>query len=197
MREMFPPGLPDDAFIRGKVPMTKSEVRAVTMSKARLRDGLRVLDIGAGTGSLTIEAALLCPAGTVTAVERDAEALGVLAQNIAHFGVRNVTVIPGEAPDALAGHGPFDRIFLGGFGGHLEEILAVLPNLLTPGGRVVANTIGMESTAAVLSTFRNAPWTEWEIVQISVSRGVPVWQSLTRFEALNPVWITSAQLGEA
>jgi len=190
----FPPGLPDDAFIRGSVPMTKSEVRAVTMSKARLGDGMRVLDIGAGTGSFTIEAALLCPNGEVVAVERDPEALEVLYKNIAHFGVTNVTVIAGEAPGVLAGIAPFDRIFLGGTGGNMAQLLAMLPGMLTPGGRAVSNTIGLESSAEVIASFRKAPWAEWEVVQISVARGVPVWDTLTRFEALNPVWIASAGL---
>lgn len=195
MNDYFPPGLPDDAFIRGDVPMTKSEVRAVTISKARLRNGMRVLDIGAGTGSFTIEAALLCPAGEVTAVERDPEALELLDRNIAHFDVKNVTVIAGEAPDALIGLAPFDRIFLGGTGGKMGELLEMLPSLLTPDGWVVSNTVCLESTFEVLSRFRRAPWVACEVVQVSVARGVPAGSRLTRFDALNPIWIVSAQVG--
>ncbi|MHB0934765.1 MAG: methyltransferase domain-containing protein [Armatimonadota bacterium] len=78
--ECYPSGMPDELFMRGDVPMTKAEVRAITMSKARLRPGMRVLDIGAGTGSLTVEAALLCPGGEVLAVERDPEAVDLLRQ---------------------------------------------------------------------------------------------------------------------
>lgn len=191
---VYPPGIPDDEFIRGTVPMTKAEVRAVTMSKARLRDGQRILDIGAGTGSFTVEAALLCPGGTVVAVEKDPEALELLQRNIAHFGLTNVTIVEGVAPAILDGMDPFDRIFLGGTGGRMGDLLAVLPGLLRPGGRVVSNTIGLESSAQIIAAFRREPWAEWEVVQISVARGVPVWDTLTRFEALNPVWIAAASL---
>lgn len=192
--DYYPPGIPDELFIRGAVPMTKAEVRAVTMSKARLRDAMRVLDIGGGTGSFTIEAALLCPLGEVVVVERDPEALELLRRNIAHFNVSNVTVVEGEAPDVLKGMARFDRIFLGGSGGRMSDLLHLLPTLLTPGGRVVSNTIGIESTNEIITHFRRAPWQHWEIVQISVARGVPVWDTLTRFDAQNPVWIAAAEL---
>lgn len=190
----YPPGIPDEEFIRGSVPMTKAEVRALTMSKARLRDGMRILDIGAGTGSFTIEAALLCPTGGVVAVERDPEALELLRQNIAHFRVTNVTIIEGEAPDVLTRMEPFDRIFLGGTGGRMTELLEALPALLGPGGRVISNTIGLESTVEVETRLRQAPWRNWEMVQVSVSRGVPIGPRLVRFDPLNPVWIVAADI---
>lgn len=193
--EIIPPGLPDHLFLRGKVPMTKSEVRAISIAKARLRPTHRVLDIGAGTGSFTIESALLCPQGQVVAVERNPEALELLRQNIAHFALSNIEVRSGEAPDILHGLAPFDRIFLGGSGGRLGEILALLPSLLTQDGRLVANAICLESTMQIWDVMKQAPWQEPEIVQISVARGVPVGESLTRFEAMSPVWICSAGVG--
>ncbi len=192
--DVYPPGMPDECFFRGNVPMTKAEVRAITLSKARLRDGQRVLDLGAGTGSFTVEAALLCPHGAVTALERDPEALAVIDENLRRFALSNVTVVAGEAPGALAGLGPFDRIIIGGTGGRLGDILAALPGVLTPGGWVVSNTIGLESTMDVLTGLRAAPWTACEIVQVSISRGVPLGK-LTRLEPLNPIWVISAQLG--
>lgn len=192
--DAYPPGIPDDQFIRGSVPMTKAEVRAITLSKARLRDGMRVLDIGAGTGSFTIESALLCPHGEVVAVERDPAALALLHQNIAHFGVGNVTVVPGEAPEVLDGLPPFDRIFLGGTGGRMGALLDVLPEYLLPGGRVISNTIGLESTVEVLNRLRESPWRDWEIVQVSIARGAPIGERLVRFDPLNPVWVTVASL---
>jgi len=190
---VYPPGIPDTEFIRGDVPMTKAEVRALTLSKARLRDGLRVLDIGAGTGSLSIEAALLCPRGEVTAVERARGALELLDRNIARFGVTNVAVVAGEAPDALAGLGIFDRILLGGSGGRIAELLHALPAALAPGGWVVANAICLESAYQLLARFRRAPWFGCDIVHVAVSRGAPI-GSLTRFEPLSPVWIVAAQV---
>ena len=192
----YPPGIPDDQFIRGDVPMTKAEVRAVTMSKARLAPGLRVLDIGAGTGSLTVEAALLCPSGQVIAVERDPEAIGLLRENIARFALTNVTIITGEAPDALGDLPPCDRILLGGTGGRLPELLEQLPRYLVPGGWVVSNTICLESTNDILARLRQSPWADWQIVQVAVARGVPVGTRLVRFEAQSPVWVISARLEE-
>ncbi|MHB9022708.1 MAG: precorrin-6Y C5,15-methyltransferase (decarboxylating) subunit CbiT [Armatimonadota bacterium] len=194
MGEFYPPGIPDEEFIRDEVPMTKAEVRAITMSKARLKAGLRVLDIGAGTGSFTVEAGLLCPGGEVVAVECNPEALALTRKNIAHFHVTNVTIIEGEAPEALAGLAPFDRIFLGGTGGKMTEILEALPDFLVPGGWVVSNTIGLESTTEVLNRLRQTPWTAWEIAQVSIARGVPIGPRLIRFDPLNPIWIAVAQL---
>ncbi len=192
--DVVAPGLPDELFVRGDAPMTKAEVRAVTMAAARLRSGDRVLDVGAGTGSLSIEAALLCPEGEVVALERNPAALTVLRQNVERFGLDNVVVVSGEAPAAFAGLAPFDRVLLGGSGGKLSAILEALPELLHPGGRVVANTACLESTAKVAAALRRPPWSAFTCSQVSVARGVPAGQ-LLRFEALNPVWVMSAVVG--
>lgn len=196
-RGAVPPGLPDELFARADVPMTKSEVRALTISAARLRPDHRVLDVGAGTGSLSVEAALLCPDGSVVALERDPEALALVAENVRLFGLDNVEIVDGEAPAAFAGLAPgsFDRILVGGSGGNLSAILDALPTLLRPAGRVVCNTACLETTAAVAAALRRPPWAGFTCSQISVARGVPA-GPLLRFDALNPVWVTSAELGE-
>jgi len=193
-----PPGLPDELFARTGVPMTKREVRALTMAVAELRPAHRVLDIGAGTGSLTVEAAMLCPGGAVTAIERDAEAVRLVSENVERFGLTNVGVITGAAPAAFADLEPhsFDRILVGGSGGDLEGILAGLPRLLAPGGQIVCNTACLETTATVAVALRRPPWSGFTCSQISVARGVPAGR-LLRFDALNPVWVTSARLEEA
>jgi cobalt-precorrin-6B (C15)-methyltransferase len=190
-----PPGLPDELFTRGDVPMTKREIRALTISAAGLRPADRVLDVGAGTGSLSVEAALLCPHGQVVALERDTAALGLIAENVRAFGLANVTVAAGEAPEAFAALDPwsFDRILVGGSGGNLAAILEALPALLRPGGRVVCNTACLETTTAVAAALRRPPWTGFACSQISVARGVTA-GPLLRFDALNPVWVTSADL---
>jgi precorrin-6Y C5,15-methyltransferase (decarboxylating) len=192
-----PPGLPDELFARAEVPMTKSEVRALTVSASRLRPDHRVLDVGAGTGSLSVEAALLCPAGRVVALERDSKALALIGENVRRFGLANLEIVAGEAPAAFAGLAPasFDRILVGGSGGNLTAILDALPALLRPAGRVVCNTACLETTAAVAAALRRPPWTGFTCSQISVARGVPA-GPLLRFDALNPVWVTSAELGE-
>jgi cobalt-precorrin-6B (C15)-methyltransferase len=195
-RDARPPGLPDELFLRGETPMTKAEVRAVTIAAARLAPGHRVLDIGAGTGSLSVEAGLLCAIGEVVAVERDTAAVDLLRRNLARFGLRNVRIEAGEAPAILAGQAPasFDCALLGGSGGRLDAILEALPALLRPGGRVVCNTICLETTATAAAALRRPPWTGFSCSQVSVSRGVPA-GPLLRFEALNPVWVTAAELG--
>jgi precorrin-6Y C5,15-methyltransferase (decarboxylating) CbiT subunit len=193
-----PPGLPDELFVRGDVPMTKREVRALTMAVAELRPAHRVLDVGAGTGSLTVEAALLCPGGSVTALERSADAQRLIAENARRFALTNVVVVDGKAPAAFAELEPrsFDRILIGGSGGELAAILGELPALLTPSGRVVCTTTCIETTATVTGTLRLSPWGGFTCAQISVARGVPAGR-LLRFDALNPVWITSAVLEDA
>ena len=190
-----PPGLPDELFVRGDVPMTKREVRALTMSTAGLRPGDRVLDVGAGTGTLSVEAALLCPEGSVVALERDPEALELVRANARRFGLTNLTAVAGEAPADFAALAPasFDRILVGGGGSGLAEIIEALPDLLRPGGRIVCNTVCIETTATVTARLRRTPWIRFACIQASVARGVPA-GPLLRFEALNPVWITSADL---
>ena len=135
LADFVPPGLADDLFARGDVPMTKAEVRAATMAAARLRPGERVLDVGAGTGSLTVEAALLCQPGEVVAVERDPAALELLHTNLARFGLSGVTVVAGEAPAAIAGLAAFDAIFVGGSGGSRGDP-GCPACLLRPAGRL-------------------------------------------------------------
>lgn len=194
-RDIVAPGLPDELFARGDAPMTKAEVRALTMAAARLRPRYRVLDVGAGTGSLSVEAALLCPEGEVVALERDSDALQLVRKNVERFGLANVTVEAGEAPAVFAdfASASFDRILVGGSGGNLVAILAALPALLRDGGRVVCNTTCLETTATVTAALRRPPWAGFACSQISVARGVPA-GPLLRFEALNPVWVTSADL---
>lgn len=199
-----PIGIPDDRFVRGGVPMTKAEVRALLMTKARLCPGARVLDVGAGSGSLTVEACLLCPGGEVVAVERDPEALPILRANLERFGLLDrsglpgrsasaqVQVIAGEAPDALTGLGRFDRVLVGGSGGRLAEILAVLPSILLSGGRVVCPCVCVESLASAVACLRGEGWRGFDCIQASIARGVLAGRQL-RFDALNPVWIVSAE----
>jgi cobalt-precorrin-6B (C15)-methyltransferase len=195
LRGVVAPGLPDELFARGDTPMTKAEVRALTMAAARLRPTDRVLDLGAGSGSLSVEAALLCPEGEVVALERDPAALALIRENLDRFGLFNVRVVAAEAPEAFAefAAASFDRILVGGSGGRLAAILEALPALLREGGRVVCNTVCLETTASVTAALRRPPWTGFACSQISVARGVPT-GALLRFDALNPVWVTSADL---
>jgi cobalt-precorrin-6B (C15)-methyltransferase len=189
----LPPGIPDDRFVRADVPMTKAEVRALLMAKAYLHPEARVLDVGAGSGSLSVEAHLLCPRGEVVAIEKDEAALAVLRANLDRFGLSDVRVIAGEAPEAWADQGRFDRVFVGGSDGRLADILSLLPSILRPEGRVICPCVCVETISCAVSYLRGEKWRGFECIQVSIARGVPAGRQL-RFEALNPVWIVAAEL---
>ena len=107
-------GIKDEEFIRGKVPMTKAEIRAMVMVKAAIQPGDIVADIGAGTGSLSIEAALCCPKGAVYSIERNPEGIELIRKNAEKFGCRNIHTIAGTAPEAMEGLPKMDVIIIGG-----------------------------------------------------------------------------------
>ena len=184
------PGIPDSAFLRGKVPMTKEEVRSVTLCKLRLRPGDTVVDVGAGTGSIAIEAARLCPQGKVYAIERQAEALSLIEQNSRRFGVK-LQILPGEATTRLPELTGFDRVVVGGSGGTLREILQLCDQRLLAQGRVVVNAITIETVFRAVETLKTLQYDQLDVVSLSVARGRLLGNS-TLMEALNQVYIISA-----
>ncbi len=137
-------GIDDNAFFRGSVPMTKREVRAVIMSHMRLREDSVVFDIGAGTGSVTIEAALAAWRGRVFAVEHGAEGQALIRENCRRFAADNVTVVAGSAPEVLTDLPAPDVVFIGGNGGRLEEIFDALCG--APNGEAVGTRDTKEQT---------------------------------------------------
>lgn len=192
-------GLPDEAFLRGEAPMTKEEIRIVTLAKARIRPNGRVLDIGAGTGSLSIEAALLAPQGCVFAIERNEAALRLLAENKRRFACENLTVIAGEAPDALADLPAgqlFDAVLVGGSGGQLAAILTAAAARLAPGGRIVVNAVTPETTAAALAYFSEQHGFSYHGVCLQATRLRPVGRYHLH-QAQNPVYIITATQQQA
>lgn len=182
-------GWPDDAFTRGKIPMTKREVRAVILSKLRLRENDAVWDIGAGTGSVAVEAALLCRGGHVYAVEREPEGCRLIAENAGKFGACNVTCVSGEAPAALEGLPAPDAVFIGGSGGKLSEILeAALAR--NPSARLVVSAVTLETLAGATAEFSRRPIRDTELIQLSVSRA-ETRGSYHLLTAQNPVFLLS------
>ena len=131
-------GIEDEAFIRGNVPMTKQEIRALTMVKARITPTDIVFDVGAGTGSMSVEAALLANRGHVYAVERNAEGVSLIEKNREKFGVENLTVVAGDAPDALNNLPDCDVAMVGGSGGRLSDILDEISSRLEQSYRLAA-----------------------------------------------------------
>ena len=184
------PGLPDEAFIRGKTPMTKRDVRALVVSSLHLKPDSIVWDIGAGTGSVSVECACQCPLGEVCAVEMKADALDLIRQNAEKFHALNLRVVPGRAPAALAGLPAPDAVFLGGTTGAAEDIVHVLRRLQRP-IRLVATAVTMESAQELLHLMQ--PMADFEARQVAVSNLEAVGR-YTMFKAENPVFVFSASL---
>lgn len=184
-------GIEDEEFIRGKVPMTKKEIRILTLAGAKIGREDIVCDIGAGTGSLSIEAALLAKDGHVYAVERKEEAVELIYQNVAKFGIKNLTVIKSEAPTGLEQlPSRIDAALIGGTGSHLEEILDILNLHLKIGGFIVINCITVQTLATALSYMRKKRGYVYDTVQVQVNR----WKKVGPYDmaaAINPVYIIS------
>lgn len=183
-------GIPDEAFLRGNVPMTKAEVRAVSISKLCLEPGWMVWDVGAGTGSVSVEVARVLPDGLVFAVEREQEACKLIEQNRIRFSLPNLQIIQGTAPDALSDLPAPDAVFIGGSSGGLSASveLAVQKN---PAVRVVVNAITLETVGAALEAFNRLELTGQEIVQVFAARSKTVGSS-HMMTGQNPVYILSA-----
>ena len=186
-------GIKDEEFVRGKVPMTKEEIRILTLVKAQIAPDAVVYDIGAGTGSLSIEAARLAPAGHVYAIEKNPEGIGLIAENAKKFSVENITVVEGAAPDALAGLPTLDVALIGGSGRRLADILDIIGERLRPNGRIVANAITMQTVVACLDYFHaHADRYTYEAIQVQISRLERV-GPYDMAKALNPIYIITAQ----
>lgn len=188
-RKMLTHGKADGEFIRDNVPMTKEEVREVSICKLKLYEGAVVYDIGSGTGSIAVEIAGLSDEIKVFALEYKEEAISLITQNKEKFELNNIEIVSGKAPDALENLPVPTHAFIGGSGGKMKEILSALYQK-NPHMRVVINAISMETICEikeVLSTFsiQNA-----DVVQMQVSRAKRV-GAYHLMQAENPVWICS------
>lgn len=188
-------GIPDSAFLcYSDRPglMTKREVRVLVLGELSLQPGQAIWDVGAGTGSVSIEIARLFPDSQVYAIEKTAAGTSLIEQNSRRFGVQNVISIHGNAPEILHHLRPPNRIFIGGSGGEITKILGVCALRMLPGGVIVLAMATLEHLAAVLSwkeeRIRREPNWSCKIMQVQLSRSVPV-GSLTRFDPLNPITI--------
>ena len=182
-------GIADEAFTRADVPMTKQEIRSVTLSKLQLTKGAVVWDIGSGSGSVSVECALQASCGHVYAIEKETDAVALTIANMEKFGVCNMTVVEGTAPEALADLPAPTHAFIGGSTGNLKEILDVLL-AKNPHVRIVANAVTMETAAELSEAAKTFSYSDICCVNVSRGRKMGRYHLMT---AQNPVYIVAMQ----
>lgn len=189
-------GLPDESFQRGSgeygvVPMTKSEVRAVCLSKLQLKNNSVCWDIGAGTGSVAIEMALLASEGYVFAVEKKEAAYDLLCENIQKFGCLNLSAVEGNAPEACGDLPAPTHVFIGGSTGNMKSILSSVLDK-NPGARICATAISLESAAELTECMKSFGFDDYEVVSLTVSKNRKA-GSYNLMTGQNPIWIFTMQ----
>jgi cobalt-precorrin-6B (C15)-methyltransferase len=187
-------GIPDELFNQNdEVPgPTKEEIRVLTISKARLCEGFIVIDVGCGTGGLTVEAALqVAPKGKVYAIDEDQAAVDLTKSNVEKFGVQdNVVIVLGKAPKALLGLPKADAILIGG-SVSLREVLRASEDKLNANGRIVINAILLETACTAVDELKKLGFKDVDVALVSVAKGKQI-NSGTMMMARNPITIVSA-----
>lgn len=187
-------GAPDDTYSHRKGLITKAEVRAVTISKLHLNADDIFWDLGAGSGSVSIEASLFVRRGKIFAVEKNTDRIEQIKENRDRFGVKNLHVIQAALPEGLEELPRPDRIFIGGGGEALDEIIAAASDFLKPDGRIVINTVLLENMNTAMGRLRRLGY-HTDLVQVQINRGRPMpWGE--RLDAQNPVWIVTGERGD-
>lgn len=180
-------GMPEEAFVHDGGLITKAEIRAVALARLQLMPQQILWDLGAGSGAVAIEASLLMPGGRIWAVEKDPQRVAHIQANRMRFGVAALEVVSSVLPDGLETLPDPDRVFIGGGGRALGDIVASSCRRLRPDGIVVVNTVLLESLQDAVQRFQ-AHQMRTDVVQVQVSRSQPL-AGRERLEALNPVWI--------
>ncbi len=187
------PGISDENFERSEsVPITKEEVRVIQISKARLNPGNIVYDIGCGSGSISVEAAIQIEnTGKVFAVDFDPKAVELTKKNLSKFNLSNVTVIAGNAKEKISELPQADAIFIGGTGGDTKDIVELCFDKLKPNARIVIGVILIETLFSVLKTIDDLGFGSIDITQITISKSRKT-STGTMMLARNPVTVISA-----
>ncbi len=181
----------DKEFIRGKVPMTKQEVRCISVAKLDIKEDSVLIDIGAGSGSVGIEATNFAPKGKVFGIEVNPDGIEVIRQNLEKFNVTNYELIEGLAPGDIPGI-CVDRMFIGGSKGNLESILEWFMGHSREDAKVVINTITLESLSEAMKGLEKLKFCEVEVVNINIARN----KKIGRYNMMmgeNPIYIISAK----
>ena len=182
-------GISDGEFLRGKAPMTKEEVRTVSLSKLRLSEDSVCYDVGAGTGSVSVEMALRAWMGQVYAIEKKEDALALLKENKKKFAVDNLVIIPGVAPEAMTELPAPTHAFIGGSSGNMQDIINLLLEK-NPKVRIVINCITLETVTEAMNAIRDFGLEDVDIVQLAAARS----KSIGRYHMMmgeNPIYIIS------
>jgi precorrin-6B C5,15-methyltransferase / cobalt-precorrin-6B C5,C15-methyltransferase len=188
-------GLPEEALARQAGLVTKAEVRAVVLAKLALKPGLTLWDVGAGCGSVGLEASLLIPGGRILAVELSEARAAQIRANAKKFGVPNLEVVCGRAPQCLAALPTPQRVFVGGGGGDLGKILPTVMERLEPGGRLALTATLLDTLETARTAMVRAGW-DLEVTLLQVSRSRPL-AGGAYMQAQNPVWIVSGWAGDS
>ncbi|MDP6303403.1 MAG: precorrin-6Y C5,15-methyltransferase (decarboxylating) subunit CbiT [Candidatus Nitrosopelagicus sp.] len=187
------PGIPDEEFERTEsVPITKEEIRAIQISKGRLSAGQTVLDIGCGSGSVTVEAAIQVEeSGKVIGVDIDPNAIELTEKNLKKFGISNYTLIEGNAKEKIFELPQADTVFIGGTGGDTKDIVELCQDKIKSGGRIVIGVILIETLYSVLQTIEKLDFESIDITQITIGKSRKT-KTGTMMLARNPVTVISA-----
>jgi precorrin-6Y C5,15-methyltransferase (decarboxylating) len=186
-------GLPDEKFKQRKPDkglITKREIRAVSLARMSLKQDSIVWDIGAGSGSIGLEAARLCLQGHVYAIEKNTDDTLIALSNKASLQVTNYSLIQGKAPSGLDLWPDPDAVFIGGSGGELRELILLCMERLKHNGQLVMNFVTFENLSTAMETLKQIS-AQWDVVQLQASRSKPI-LSMQRLQAENPVWIVCA-----
>ena len=186
-------GIADDLYATAKKLITKQEVRAVTLAKLQLQNDLVLWDIGAGSGSVSIEAGNLMPNGKVFALEKNSQYLGFIRGNIRKFSAGNVMLIETCAPEGIDDLPDPDRVFIGGSGGMLEDIIEAVDKRLKPEGMIVLNAVTLDTLTKAVEFLEDHGYTvEVCCVNVANTRALTEYKM---FESHNPVYIIAAGKG--
>lgn len=186
-------GQPESQFHHGdgRILVTRREIRAAAIGQMALTGGETVWDIGAGAGSVALEAARLCPQGWVWAMEKRAEAIRQMEANRRRMAILNITLLHSKAPAGLDAIPDPDVVFIGGSCGNLDELICLSMSRLRLHGRLVLNFVTLENLAVAMTTL-NALSAHWEAVQIHAAR-TSILKGMNRLEGAAPVWIVTSQ----
>lgn len=195
MNKIITPGIADEEFIRGKVPMTKQEVRAASICKLHLKEDSVVYDVGCGTGSVSVEIARLSPKIKVFAVDSNPEAVELTKKNAEKFALKNIEVLQGDAPKVLENLPNPTHVFIGGSGGKLEEIVKSLCKK-NPEIRIVMNAVTLESISQIEKIITQKTLKDYEVVQFFITKSQKLGNH-NLLKAENPVFVCALEFGKS